>query len=199
MKKLIATMILAVSAVLPLSATQYTFEDFTVKLSGAGVESLQLGYFAHGFVATAANTSEWAVNWTTVTVPDSTGYYDPSGPEWSVSLALPDNSVFAAGSQLYLWAYDTQIGSGSAWGLFADASWLIGINEGLDGITHPLDFTAASTAVFGSLDWADGVASTRIVTAGGGDVPDSVSSGLLLSVGLLALFGLRRKTGPSVI
>lgn len=188
MKKLLLALALVAATGLPLSATQYTFGNYDLPVSGAGPLTLQLGGFT-GFSPSSLNLTDWLANWTTE--PGSDGYYDDTGPEWSVNLALADNSSFAVGQQLYLWAFDTQAGIGSAWALFTDSSWLMAANDGLDPTTYFLEFTAASTAIFGSLDLVGGSASTSIV--GAAAVPDAGTTGLLVGLSFLGLAALRQR------
>lgn len=195
MKKLTTCLALSLLATLPLKATQYIFENFDVVVNdqsalpwSASLEA-QLGVFAPGFTPASANLTDWASQW----VSTSSGYYDPSGPEWSVSLNLSDNTDFAVNQQLYLWLFDSQAGIGSQWSLFTDASWLVASNDGLDPTIYFLDFTDASAALFGGLDLAVNSASTSLVTGGGSAVPDAMSVGWALGASLLAMavFGFR--------
>lgn len=189
MKKIFCLLALAVAAALPVRATQYYFDNFEVVIDGASSLSLQLGSFHAGFTPGAGNTSNWLSNW--ISSPD-VGYYDGSGPEWSVNLGLADNSGIAVGQQIFLWAFDTQAGVGSQWALFQDAAWTMEANDGLDPTTYFLAFSENTTALLGSLDLAKGLATTNAVGAGS-SVPDASASVLLFAAGLATVVGVRRR------
>lgn len=189
MKKLLCLLALSAATVLPVRATQYYFDNFDVVIDGASSLSLQLGSFNVGFNPVASNTADWVANW--VSGPD-VGYYDGSGPEWSVNLALADNTGIAIGQQIYLWAFDTQAGVGSQWALFQDAAWKMEANDGLDATTYFLAFSENTAALYGSLDLAQGLATTSVVAAGSA-VPDASASVLLFAAGLITVAGVRRR------
>jgi hypothetical protein len=175
-----------VLAVLPLRATEYLFGNFDTTLFTAagpawpGALDLQLGGFSGGFTPTNANTGDWLANW----ISDPSGYYTPvDGPEWSASLALIDNVLFTEGASLYLWVFDTQTGPASEWGLFTDATWLVAANSSIDPSVYSYDFGGGTTAVFGQVNHAGGVATTAAVSA----VPEPGSTAAIL--GLVVLTG----------
>lgn len=189
MKKILCLLTLTLAAMPRLSATQYAFENFDVSIAGAGPLSVQLGGFTAGFDPTGANATDWLSHWVT----GDTGYYDETGPEWSVNLALADNADFAVGQQLFLWAFDNQGGIGSSWALFSDSSWLMSANDGLDPNMYFLGFNADTQAIFGGLDLTQGVATLAVVSGGGSSVPDASTSAPLVLLGCAFALGLRRR------
>lgn len=149
---------------LPLHATQYYFGNWDVTLSQAdgsawtSETTIQLGKFADGFLPTTANVNDWFSHW--LSTPAASGYYDPSGPEWSAALDLVDNAVFNAGDQFYLWVFDSSLSPTGELALFTDASWLGALNSSEDYTSYSFDFTRNTEALWGSVDLSSGLAYT---------------------------------------
>ncbi len=69
---------------------------------------VDLGIFANGFVPTTSNLGTWGANWLSL---GATSYNpapggDVTSANFSGSVVLEDNSLFAAGSQVYMWVRD---------------------------------------------------------------------------------------------
>jgi hypothetical protein len=191
MKKLLLTGLALLALASPgLRATTYVFENFNTTLLDANGQpwtaslNLELGGFINGFTPTAANRSDWAANW----VADPGGYYDPTGPEWSASLVLASNAVFAVGTQLYLWAFDFQSGASAQSGLFVDASWKTVTNAPLDLTPNFLGFTGGTTAIVGAYSFSGLTAAT----AGASAIPEPSAWAALTGLAALALAVSRR-------
>ena len=123
--------------------------------------TVQLGAFDAGFTPTGANVDLWAANWTPLNellpgehhlVP---GYYTRSG-------SLDDNTTFAAGTQAYVWMYNSNTAvPGSEWLLYTnddtDGSalddWLFPqVTGSKDPVTLSWRVSNASRVLFGALD-----------------------------------------------
>jgi len=138
-----------------LHATGYVFENFDVSLLDAsgqpwsGTLTVELSAFSGSFTPVPTNLGQWSSSW----IAGSSGYYDSSGPEWSAELLLADNAVYTAGTQVYLWAFDSRIpGETSQWVLLTDPSWLVTTNAGDDNSNYMFAFSANTTAIVGSFD-----------------------------------------------
>jgi hypothetical protein len=185
---------LALMLVSSAYATEVIFDDYDVTLTKQGGASwgttflgVQLGSFQSGFTPTADNLSSWGANFQTVGTP---GYYDPSGPEWSTSMVLKDNTApFAVGTQLFLWAFDSKtVGGGSQWLLLTDSSWKLGTMDAAIP-SQDLNFTNGTTAALGlgAFDYSTLSAST-FTTA----VPEPSTYAAILGFVTLGLVGYRR-------
>ena len=195
MKNYIAVLALGMGSLIPASATQFIFEDFEFSLYDSKgqafpslEDNLQLGMFSAGFTPTASNLGNWQSNWLT----DSVGYYDSQAPEWSSSLSLNDNSVFAVGQQLSLWLFDSTSPSGE-WALFTDPAWLITTSSALDINPVFINFTEQTQALYGSIDFDAKIAATAAI-AGSVAVPEPSTYGIVASVIIVGLAFYRRKT-----
>lgn len=187
-------------------ATQYDFYNVndiaTITLTDAAGQpltsawSLQLGAFAPGFIPDSSNTAEWQTEWKTVGDP---GFISPDG-EWSAILLLPDDSLFEAGTQLYLWAFNHQAAVPDAeWLLLTSADWQTTTNSDTDIITRSFYFpftyigdteftyTNPIIAVFGSYEALAGTAQLSSAA-----VPEPGATALLLAAGLAAV-AIRRR------
>lgn len=157
-KTILSSLLLGAALTAPLSATEYFFNDFdyrAVDTSFADWTSLnlELGKFAAGFTPTVENLDLWASNWVPFADPaySSSGYF-AAGPEWSASLALPDNTDYAVGDSLYLWAFNALTGPGREWALLADANWKVVLNDPLDPNSVDFGFSGQTTALFGVIN-----------------------------------------------
>jgi hypothetical protein len=192
----IARSIALLLATSSLSATEYVFQNFDIFLrdrigiTWATQLDVSIGVFDAGFTPTLENYSTWNTKFTTDPSP---GYYvgpADGGPEYSAALRLSDNLTVPVGSQLRLWIR-TPAGFGGAaqTALFTDSSWLAVSNSPTDVVTRYFDFTNVTTAVFGTFDFNNSVASTVVVTA----VPEPSSYGIRIGLPALALAAIVRR------
>lgn len=194
MKKLLASLVWLVAACAPLSATNYYFSDTDYTLfesngSAFAAGNLKLGKFDSGFLPSGSNVDSWAAHW----LSGSAGFYDPSSPEWSASLILTDNSTFAIGDQLFLWAYNSVTGSGREWALLTDPAWKIVANSTTNLFDQFFGFSSSTTAVFGQIN-VNAQQITAAAAVAGAAVPEpatwlSVVTGSVLIV----MAGVRRR------
>jgi hypothetical protein len=183
-----------------LAATEYNFYNETLSLensTGIGWSDseifLRFGKFESGFTATAFNTEAWETHWISFNISgDSNGYYSPDGPEWNAGFSAANNNVFAAGEQLYVWAFDSLDGSTREWALFTDTTWLVETNSQIDPSLHSYEFTTDTQSILGSLDLDGGLASTALVV--GSTIPEPASwSALAGGAALACSFWNRRR------
>jgi hypothetical protein len=190
---------LGLAAAAPLSATEYLFNDLTyraVDSSGTDWSSLnvELGKFAAGFTPTSANLDLWGANW----IPFADPMYSPSGyfaagPEWQALISLPDNSQYAVGDTLFLWAFDSLVGAGREWALLTDASWSVVANDILDPVMQEFAFTSQTTALFGAIQHQRNDPLVMTAQAVAVPVPEpSTWAGVIGGV-VLTLFAARRR------
>jgi hypothetical protein len=181
-----------------LSATEYVFQNFDIFLrdrlgiTWATQLDVSLGVFEAGFTPTLENYSTWNIKFATDSSP---GYYvgpADGGPEYSAALRLSDNLTIPVGSQLSLWIRTPAgFGGEAQTALFTDSSWLTVANSPTDVVTRYFDFTNVTTAVFGTFDFNNNLASTVEVMA----VPEPSTYGIGVALPALALgaFGRRRR------
>jgi hypothetical protein len=186
-----------------LRADEYIFETSSFTLLDASGNpltfslNLELGAFSGTFAPTATNLTSWPSSWlgNQAGNPTSSGYYDGSqDPAWSTYLALNDNTVYAEGTQLYLWAYDSQTpGVDSQWVLLTDPSWTV-LSNAETGFQHYLYFSTATTAIFGSFSSdAMSAATATAVSA----VPEPATWTALSGLLALGLAIHRRRRRPA--
>lgn len=192
MKRLFASLALLAAACAPLSATNYYFtnSDYTLFASN-GVEfsagNLQLGKFTGGFMPGSSNLDSWSSSW----ISGPTGSFDLSGPDWSAALTLTNNSVYAVGDQLYLWAFNTVSGSNREWALLSDPAWKIVTNSSLSLVDHFFDFSASTTALFGTIGNGRVTTATPVAVA---PVPEPATwVPMLTGCAMIAVVGYRRR------
>ena len=178
--------------------------------------SFELGTFDTGFTPTAGNLSDWGANWNVldrVTAPAASGWDSGAsifsgnmtfdGSLVSLSSAADPSYSFITGSQIYLWAYNSQtLAPGNEWALvtrtgdvdFPTEAW--SIPDAAETINTSLTLTAADTVVYGGVNNVQGAGSYDTGAAPSSfalqthAIPEP-SSALLLSVGLL--LAVRRK------
>lgn len=192
MKRFLTSLAVFVAAITPLSATNYYFTDSTETLFASnGAEfsagNLQLGKFTSTFTPSGSNLNAWSANW----IAGPTGSFDPSGPDWSASLTLTNNAVFAVGDPLYLWAFNTVSGANREWALLSDPAWKIVANSSLNLIDQFLDFSPATVALFG------GISAGRVTTAPAlaiAPVPEPATwVSMLTGCAMIVMLGYRRR------
>jgi|GEM_PF-4082025 len=194
MKRLLASLAILAAVCAPLSATNYYFTDSDYTLFASnGTEfsagNLQLGKFTSGFSPTSSNTASWSSSW----LSGPTGSFDPSGPDWSAALTLTNNSVYAVGDQLYLWAFNTVSGTNREWALLTDPTWKIVTNSSLSLTDHFFDFSSSTTALFGSIGNGRVTAANPSVAVV--PVPEPATwVGMLTGCVMIALVGYRRRS-----
>jgi len=127
---------------------------------------VDLGVFTSGFTPTVANLGDWGANWLSL----GTTNYNPApggdvtSANFSGSVVLEDNSLFDAGTQVYMWVRDSLTISGyGEWLLVTDDAssagddWLIPDTTFSDQTTPAVTwsmFCAAEeqTVVFGGIE-----------------------------------------------
>ncbi len=127
----------APAATISFSSTfgdEFYQSDGTTALPLSGFQ-FELGAFASGFTPTAANTGDWLANWSPVVdaagdpLPEATApfqevpsFFGPY-PAFNSEVDLTHNNApFIAGTQAYIWGYDTRTEAG-------DAQWILMTNS----------------------------------------------------------------------
>jgi hypothetical protein len=155
-----------------------TFYDSSGNSLGSSF-TFEVGTFAGGFVPTSGNMADWSANWDVfdriqagAQWTANTSYIDSgSGVTHQVdgsssSLAADPSSIFAEGTQAYLWVYNSTVyGSGSEWALLTDVNkgpgnnsfsdWQFPATTQQSGESYDWQIRDLDTAVFG------GAASTQ--------------------------------------
>jgi hypothetical protein len=127
---------------------------------------VDLGVFTSGFTPTVANLGDWGANWLSL----GTASYSPApggdvtAANFSGSVVLEDNSLFDAGSQVYMWVRNSLTISGyGEWMLVTDDAasagddWLIPDTTFSDQTTPAVTWSmfceaGEQTVVFGGIE-----------------------------------------------
>lgn len=181
------------------SATEYVFQDFFVLNRSNGTAwnntqlDVKLGKFAAGYTPILNDVSNWDANFMTQT----TGYYvgvSGGGPEFSASLTLGNNVNFAVNDQLWVLVQTPSSYAGTKEvALFTDTSWRIVANSPTSVVTNFYQFSNATSATFGQIDFAASTAATIAVPA----VPEPSTYGFSLGFLALAAVGIQRRRKKS--
>ena len=181
----------------------YVVNETTGLAVTGSVKELQFGFFASGFTPTAANASQWLANFTGVT-----GYYDPSGPEWSAGISTGNNTTYAINQQLSAIVFnlddDTDLLTALAGGLSGSVQaaivtnplWTVVAASGSDPTSYVFDLNGRTVDTGSSQTFTAGasvalVGSINSETSTVALVPEP-STGALMMIGAAGLVALRR-------
>lgn len=182
--------------------------------------SFEVGIFDNGFVPTTSNFTDWNANWLVFDrVSDGAGWNPlfqafsgaaevESGGTSSSIFATP-GAVFPAGSQVYLWAYNSKtIDLTSEWALITDSvaagvpdvgdRWLVPAYSS-DPLAFPISWNLleADTALFGAVTGSQGEGSVSnpqvALSLQTYQVPEPGGVLLIACAGLVTLFRRFRK------
>jgi len=176
--------------------------NYTSPAFGSGVNSSSVALdasftFALGsfgaFTPTTLNEASWVANFTVVPTSGTTPW-DAGFVQYSGSAVLSSNTTpFTAGSQLYVWGYNTQtIASGTEWLLLTNVNWMVASTA---GTPLPLSFDASDSgtiAIVGSNIVVPGVSAT-LQTASIAAIPEPSTYAAIAGVLALGFVAYRRR------
>lgn len=167
--------------------------------STSGGFSFELGVFNSGFTPTSANTGSWNASWTVAASganPGATTWINDDGATYFASTgAYTSNAApFTAGTQLYIWGYNSKaISASSEWILITNSAWVVQTVGSPS--TRFLDTTDSGTiAILGAItNGGLDLQSAAVVSA----VPEPAAYAALAGVVVLGLGVVRRRRGAA--
>jgi|688.fasta_scaffold269585_2 hypothetical protein len=121
----------------------------TFESSGQSIR-FELGTFAPGFDPTTATPDQWAASWIVLQGAD----YDLVDQQFiQTANLLSNDSPFAAGTQAYIWGYNTKdLNAGAEWLVVASQEWVIPSVDSPLPTTFSISDARPTDALWGSVN-----------------------------------------------